>query len=215
MTAVKGVFRYVENTGSSGTTTTTNNIGAANTYNMPILSLGTTYSGNEIMTGGLLQCPIFNLPPLTLNSSSSTSGFDLGINVNTKHNFGTSLSGYNAQKGSRLARYAMAHQAGSWNSLCATYVKNAIQGTGLGEYKPGHGFQMASVLNGNPNFKRVSNNLDVKSLPAGCILVYGKGVAGYSSSYGHVEITTGNGTCVSDNVTHNPRQHPSAIFIPV
>ena len=165
--------------------------------------------------------PLFDLsmPSLSANSAATnSSGISLmnsDVNINTNHNFGMDLSGYNAQKGSKLASYALSHHAGRWNSKCATYVKNAIQAVGLGQYVQGHGYQMVEILSKNPNFKRVSNTLDVNSLPAGCILVYGRGVAGYNAQYGHVEITTGKGTCVSDNITRHPRQHPTAIFIPV
>ena len=53
-----------------------------------------------------------------------------------------------------------------------------------------------------------------KDLPAGCVLVYEKGVAGYSSQYGHIEITDGNGNAYSDGKTRNIR--PGAkVYIPV
>ena len=123
--------------------------------------------------------------------------------------------GYSAQKGMALARSAL-NSAVGFVKKCATYVKNAIVRTGLGAYMNGHGYQMASILRRNKNFKEISPvGVNVKSLPAGCILVYGKGVAGYSSKYGHTEITTGDGRCVSDGITRNPRNNPTAIFVPV
>ena len=74
---------------------------------------------------------------------------------------------------------------------------------------------MSNILANNPNFKKLSsNNVNVKELPAGCVLVYDKGAQGYSKEYGHVEITTGDGRGVSDGITQNLRK-PSAIFIPV
>ena len=77
------------------------------------------------------------------------------------------------------------------------------------------GADYGNVLSLNKNFKEISaNGLDLKSLPAGCILVYGRGQAGYSSKYGHVEITTGTGQAVSDGITNNIR--PGArVFVPV
>ena len=46
-------------------------------------------------------------------------------------------------------------------------------------------------------------------------MVYDKGVQGYSASYGHTEITTGDGRAVSDGITNNLYKKPSSIFIPV
>ena len=67
----------------------------------------------------------------------------------------------------------------------------------------------------NKNFKEVSaKNIDLSSLPAGCVLVYDRGVSGYSSQYGHTEITLGNGTAASGGITHNIRQG-ARVFMPV
>ena len=71
------------------------------------------------------------------------------------------------------------------------------------------------MLRGNSNFKEISvNGVNVKELPAGCVLVFEKGAQGYSKEYGHVEITIGDGRGVSDGITQNLKT-PSAIFIPV
>lgn len=125
------------------------------------------------------------------------------------------LDDYNAFKGERLARIALNNSVG-WTGYCASYVKSDIQAAGLGPYTKGHAYQMPKILRKNPNFKEISvNNVDVSKLPAGCILVYGKGVEGYSDDYGHTEITTGDGRAVSDGVTKNLYKQPSNIFIPV
>lgn len=138
------------------------------------------------------------------------------INNNTTNspNF-ASLSEYNAQAGEKLANIALRDSVG-FTEECATYVKNAIKNAGLGAYQYGDAYETTNILNSNKNFKQISTNgVDVSLLPAGCVLVYDKGVAGYSSNYGHTEITTGDGRAVSDGITNNPRQNPSAIFIPV
>ena len=74
---------------------------------------------------------------------------------------------------------------------------------------------MDTVLGKNKNFKQISaEGIDLKKLPAGCVLVYERGVSGYSSEYGHVEITLGDGTAVSGGRTRNIR--PGAkVFVPV
>lgn len=122
--------------------------------------------------------------------------------------------GYNKQKGEKLANIAIKNTVG-FTGDCATYVKNDIKEAGLGEYAIGDAHLCDDILRKNPNFKEISTNgLDLKNLPAGCILVYEKGVAGYSSTYGHIEITDGQGGARSDGKTCNIR--PGAkVFIPV
>lgn len=125
------------------------------------------------------------------------------------------LDDYNAFKGERLANTALNRSVG-WTGYCARYVKNSIQSAGLGSYQYGHAYQMTDILRNNKNFKEISiEGVNVKDLPAGCVLVYGKGVQGYSKNYGHTEITTGDGRAVSDGITKNLHKKPSAIFIPV
>ena len=75
---------------------------------------------------------------------------------------------------------------------------------------------MPSILRNNKNFKEIPvDTVNVKDLPAGCVLVYDKGSQGYSRKYGHTEITTGDGRAVSDGITKNLYKKPSAIFMPV
>ena len=126
-----------------------------------------------------------------------------------------SLDDYNAKKGKRLAEVALNRSIG-WTGFCARYVKNSILAANLGSFQYGHAYQMTDILRKNSNFKEISTEgVDVSKLPAGCILVYGKGVEGYSKKYGHTEITTGDGRAVSDGITKHLYKKPSAIFIPV
>lgn len=123
-------------------------------------------------------------------------------------------AGYDKTKGDKLANTAAKNTVG-FTHQCATYVKNAIQNSGLGAYEYGDAYECANILERNKNFKEISTNgLDLSTLPAGCVLVYDKGVAGYSSKYGHTEITLGNGQAVSDGVTNNIRQG-ARVFVPV
>ena len=125
------------------------------------------------------------------------------------------LDGYNAFKGERLAKIALNNSVG-WTGFCATYVKRAIQAANLGSYEYGHAYQMPNILSDNSNFKEISpEGVDVSKLPAGCVLVYGKDVEGYSKKYGHTEITTGDGRAVSDGITKHLYKKPSNIFVPV
>lgn len=123
--------------------------------------------------------------------------------------------GYCASAGMKLANDVLKHATG-FIKKCATYVKNAIARVGLGKYVSGHAYQMVSIMRNNKKFKEISpKGVNLKTLPAGCVLVYGKGVGGYSSTYGHTEITTGDGRAVSDGITRNLHKTPTAIFMPI
>lgn len=126
-----------------------------------------------------------------------------------------SITNYDSESGEKLAQTALQDSVG-FKGNCARYVKRAIEKCGLGSYQYGHAYQMTNILRGNKHFKEVSpSEFDVQSLPAGCILVYNKGAEGYSSEYGHTEITTGDGRAVSDGITDNLHKKPSAIFVPI
>ena len=123
--------------------------------------------------------------------------------------------GYCASSGLRLARTAMSRAVG-FVGYCARYVKNAIASCGLGFYVSGNAHDMIGILRNNRNFREIpARGVNPKTLPAGCVLVYERGVAGYSSRYGHTEITTGDGRAVSDGITTNIRGNVTAIFVPV
>ena len=137
------------------------------------------------------------------------------------------LDGYNAEKGKKLAQIAWngRNTKKVWNSkkkiwtdftgYCCKSVKTALESAGLAPYYDGHAFQMITPLRNNKNFKEIAVSEDnYKNLPAGCILVYGKGVSGYDKDNGHIEVITEDGKGVSDGVTQNIRK-PSAIFMPV
>ena len=153
---------------------------------------------------------------LSSNSSSSNSmNFDLSSDLTTPSFSAGQWSryGYNAAAGQRLASVAKNNSVG-FTGYCARYVKTAIRDAGLGKYEYGHAYQMDDILRRNNNFREIPANTDVKSLPAGCVIVFNQGSKGYSSSYGHIEITDGNGRGISDGITRNLRQ-PDAIFMPV
>lgn len=159
--------------------------------------------------------PLFNFGKI--NFSKPVTNFSKGINIsNNKQNLSLWKNlGYNSQKGLQLAQTAASNAVG-FTGYCAKHVKKAIAKTGLGAYESGNACDMTNILRRNKNFKEISpNGVDLKKLPAGCVLVYGKGVAGYSSKYGHTEITTGSGKAISDGVTNNLYKKPTAIFMPV
>lgn len=173
-----------------------------------------------------LQLPTIDFSP-SLFSHSSTNSYtpsaENHTSVSTTNKLGTktlglnntSLAGYNASAGQKLANIALNNSVG-WTGYCARFVKTAISDANLGSYKSGHAYQMSSILRNNKNFKEISTkDVDVSELPAGCILVYNKGAQGYNKDYGHTEITTGDGRAVSDGITKHLTKKPSAIFMPV
>ena len=158
--------------------------------------------------------PTINSSVVSKSEKTNTDTFTRSSNINYAKDE-LKLDDYNAFKGERLARIALNNSVG-WTGYCATYVKKDIQAAGLGSYKLGDAYKMPKILRNNPNFKEISTNgVDVSKLPAGCVLVYGKGVEGYSDNYGHTEITLGDGRAASDGITKNLHKKPSNIFIPV
>lgn len=125
------------------------------------------------------------------------------------------LSNYNSTKGNLLANIALNRAPGEIG-YCAKYVQEAINLAGLGGQTRANANQMANILRENPNFKEISTeNTNVNSLPAGCVLVYDSYVRNDEETYGHTEFTTGDGHGVSDGITDTLNPNPSSIFIPV
>ena len=137
------------------------------------------------------------------------------VQINTSTNLETLKDvGYNAEKGEKLAKTAAKNVEG-FNNKCAQNVREDLEAAGLANGERGNGHEYGGILSRNPNFKEIdTKGINLASLPGGAVLVYDRGVAGYSSDYGHVEITLGNGQAVSDGVTNNIR--PGArVFVPV
>ncbi len=192
----------------------TQNFSMSSVFNNDIFSNNINFNNNIWDTPSWNNFSTFGVDFSTGNWNSNTSSIGDSFTLNNKNKAKFSMKEYNANAGERLASIALKNQIG-FNKQCARYVKNAIVKAGLGTYESGHGYQMANVLRKNKNFKEISpTTYNVNSLPAGCILVYDRGAAGYNSKYGHVEITTGDGRAVSDGITKNLRQ-PSAVFVPV
>ena len=187
------------------------------------------YNPLNIFSQGLTQyTPLMDFSPTPAAPSDNIFGFlnsqyvtnDIKTNIDVTKNSAKlpalTTAGYNRQKGEKLARLMGSRSTdGGFDNYCARNVKEAIEDAGLGRYESGHGYQMADILCRNRNFKEISaQNLDLSTLPAGCVLVYDRGVAGYSSQYGHTEITLGDGTAGSGGITHNIRQG-ARVFVPV
>lgn len=125
-------------------------------------------------------------------------------------------AGYNKNLAERLAKSVLSHVESGSTGNCARYVSNAMERVGVVGDR-GDAWLLRDSLRKNPHFKEVDiNSVDVTKLPAGCILVYQKGAAGYSSEAGHVEITLGNGKAASDFVNNRIRKSSNMnVFVPV
>lgn len=120
--------------------------------------------------------------------------------------------GYNEEKGIKIAQEIKKGIVG-FTGWCAKYVSQAIQ-RATGSRQHANGCGMADAYNGH-GFKEITvSDADLKNLPAGCLLSYGRGVSGYSRKAGHAEITLGDGTAGSDGRTRNIRGG-ARVLIPV
>ena len=141
---------------------------------------------------------------------------NMNFNWNTTPTASLQDVNYDANAAKKLAQNARNNAESSPRKKCAKYVSDAIEASGI-PVKRGHAFQMEDNLRKNPHFKEITISQDeLASLPAGCILVYPRGCAGYSSQYGHIEITLGNGQAASDFVNTNPKYASNMkVFVPV
>lgn len=153
---------------------------------------------------------------------ASYSGDASSFHINDgKYNFGDVK--YSSAKGQKLAQYMASHAHG-FTGHCARAVRLGLQGTGLGTEGAQSAWMMADKLRNNKNYKeiKVSSKEELKSLPAGCIVVYGAGARdvdtgkSYNAKHGHIEVTLGNGTAASDGITRNQRfTQNMTVFVPV
>ena len=122
--------------------------------------------------------------------------------------------GYNKEKAQTLTNEMIKGYRG-FTGYCARYVCNGLERSGLSNGMRANGTDMDNILSKNRNFRQIpTDGLDLEKLPAGCILVYEKGVSGYHRLYGHVEVTDGKGNAYSDGKTRNIRKG-AKVFIPV
>lgn len=162
----------------------------------------------------------FTSTSMTTSNSKTAAAYKSNTTANIKPNPTTNLADvaqiYNKNKGVNLAQEVLKDVKPRSTGYCATYVKSAIQDAGLGSYVSGHAYQLPSILKNNKNFREVHVAAsDLNKLPAGCVIAYDKGAANYSKTYGHCEITLGNGKAASDFITNNLRVGDARVFVPV
>lgn len=111
---------------------------------------------------------------------------------------------YNAELGHNLAKYTINHTTGE-TGRCAHYVNNALEEYNINAKRDNHAYTRANVLAADNNFTEIEikSETDLKSLPAGSVVVYDKGACNYSDEHGHVFIATGNGGAGSDHLQNS------------
>lgn len=115
---------------------------------------------------------------------------------------------YDPVLGNRFASAAQAGSAGYSMGRCYEYAWKALRSV-LGwqiESLPipsTSAYQFGEWVINNPNTARTELHLartyvPAASAPRGSVIVWPRGVCGYSSAHGHIEISLGNGTACSD-----------------
>lgn len=121
---------------------------------------------------------------------------------------------YSPQLGQALAANARAHASGGVGD-CYKYVANAIDAK-VGRFLTGmHAYMAADQLAASPQFNEVKNSGPLNKLPAGAVVVWGKG----SSDSGHISIADGKGNEISDHIGPQMMSHyggaSARVFVPV
>ena len=124
------------------------------------------------------------------------SGGGMSKNIST-------LEDYDAETGKRLARAAETGNLGYFNHSCYEYVAYHMQNAGVIRPEqwdqlrigPDRAVDFAVWAVKNPEtmrrelkLARIPTPSDKAEIPVGSIIVYGKGVCGFSSSSGHIEV---------------------------
>lgn len=184
-------------------------------YKLPDLNLS-TYT--EFVPQTPVYTPIvnFNIDTFTKNSKVLNSETPK-VSLTQKTDLKNVAAIYNKDKGIKLANEALAGLSSAQKGYCARAVKTAISDAGLGAYESGNANDIPDILRRNNNFKEVKvNGSDLAKLPAGCVIAYDKGAAGYSSKYGHVEIKGDGNQAISFYINNNIKPSDNVtVFVPV
>lgn len=123
---------------------------------------------------------------------------------------------YNSKIGSELAAASLAETAGRTSStgMCYFHVANAVDKV-IGRFLyGGHAYMAAEQLAAKKDLFLEINGANLSSLPAGAIVVWGKG----SSKSGHISISQGDGNETSDFIGKQMLSHygggSARVFVP-
>lgn len=160
---------------------------------------------------------ISQMPSPSSDANGDDSGFHKNDNLMSFDELNKQGLKYSSAKGQKLAQQVRSKVVG-FTGYCSRHVSNALEASGLGHERAAAAHMMDTKLEKNKNFKeiKITSQEQLRSLPAGCVVVYEAGAARYSSKYGHIEVTLGNGTAASDGITRNMRYSENmSVFVPV
>ena len=162
-------------------------------------------------------------PGVASGESVDSSAFHKNDNAMSFEELSKKGLKYSGAKGQKLAQTVRSKVCG-FTGYCSKYVSNALRDSGLGNERAASAHMMDDKLRNNKNFQEVKINSveELKSLPAGCVIVYEAGALYEGTNrrandkHGHIEISLGNGTAASDGITRNMKFSKNmSVFVPV
>lgn len=121
--------------------------------------------------------------------------------------------GFDREKAGELARIALRNNLGYFNGQCYAYVAGFMEaagvirpeqwgGLGIGTDSAADFAEWAeanpAALRSSLGLVRMENPDSVSGLPTGGIVVYGRGVCGFSRKHGHIEVVVAENRLCSD-----------------
>ncbi len=198
-----------ESSGSGGSSGT----GGSSGSDGPTLSCGADCGDGSPTSGSYTSCTCDASDPCGWSNDGycdSQCQTKFGSMFDDSKDCGGSSGGdtYDPVLGNSLANAAKAGSAGYSMSACYAYVWKALRSV-LGweiESLPipsTSAYQFGEWVINNPTTARtklhlVRTHVPAASAPRGSVIVWPRGVCGYSSAHGHIEISLGNGTACSD-----------------
>ena len=177
------------------------------------ISISALESANNLSNSIIHPGQILTIP--THSSARSTESTPTTENKE-KPKPTNSQNGYDPVLGKELARASMAESGGKTRAGgdCYHYVANAVDQV-VGRFLTGmHAYMAASQLAQRKDLFTEVPSGNLRSLPAGAIVVWGKG----TSESGHISVAQGNGMETSDFLGNQMTYHyggaPARVFLP-
>ena len=184
--------------------------GIANKFGVSISALE---NANNLYNATIHPGQTLKIPTTSSARSTETS---TSTAHHEEHKQSNSQNGYDPVLGKELARASMSESGGrTWaGGKCYYYVANAVDRV-IGRFLTGmHAYMAASQLAQRKDLFTEVPSGNLRSLPAGAIVVWGKG----TSVSGHISIAQGNGMETSDFVGNQMTYHyggaPARVFLP-
>lgn len=184
--------------------------GIANKFGVSISALE---NANNLYNATIHPGQTLKIPTTSSARSTETS---TSTAHHEEHKQSNSQNGYDPVLGKELARASMAESGGrTWaGGMCYSGVANAVDRV-IGRFLTGmHAYMAASQLAQRKDLFTEVPSGNLRSLPAGAIVVWGKG----TSVSGHISIAQGNGMETSDFVGNQMTYHyggaPARVFLP-